>query len=84
MSEHNIVDLLLDDDSFDQLIEDALLDETMGRNINNNVSVSQVRLVPDDGTPTGDPFNGEQLVLAEGSEGERSVGEGPDQKAPPR
>ena len=55
--------------------------KTMGKNIN-NVYVSQVRLFPADGPPTGDPFNGERLVLAEGSKGERSVGEGPAQRAP--
>ena len=80
MSELN-VNPLLDDDSFDQLIEDEILNETMGKNFNNNAYVAQVRLFPADGPPTGDPFNGPRLVLMEGSNGERSVEEGSDQRA---
>ena len=41
MSERINVDPLLDDDSFDQLIEEAILDETMGENFNNNAYVAQ-------------------------------------------
>ena len=55
-SEHNIANPLLDDDSFDQLIEDAMLDETISKNIDNNCYVSQIRFFPADGPPTGDPF----------------------------
>ena len=79
MSEWN-VDLLLDNNSFDQLIEDAILNEMMGNNFNNNAYVPLVRLFPADGPPTGDQFDGPRLVLIEGSKGQRSVEEG--QRAP--
>ena len=82
MSECINVDPLLDKNTFNQLIEEAILDKTMGKNFNNNAYVSQVRLFPADGPPTGDPFNGLRLVLAKGSKGERSVEKGPDQRAP--
>ena len=83
MCENN--DPFSDDDEFDQLIEDALLDESIGNDIDNNTRVNyvpQVRLFPADGPPTEDPSNGPRLALADGSKGERGIEEGPCQRAP--
>ena len=56
------IDLFLDDD-IDQLFEDALLDDLIGNDINNNTAmnymyVPQVRLFPAVGPPTEDPPGG--------------------------
>ena len=74
--------MLLDNDLFDQLTEDSILVETMGKNFNSNTYVPQVRLFPAHGLPTGDSFNGPPLVRTEWSKGERSVEEGSDQRDP--
>ena len=75
-----------DNDEFDQLFEDGLLDNPMGNKINNNTLVNyvpQVRLFPADGPPTEDQLNGLRLALADGSKGERGTKEGPCQRALP-
>ena len=83
MCEHT--DPFADDEEFDQLFEDALLDESRGNDINDYTPVNyvpQVRLFPADGPPTEDPIDGPRLALADGSKGERGTEEGPCQRAP--
>ena len=83
MSKRN-VDPFSDDNEFDQLFEDVLLEGLMGNNINNNSFVNyvpQVRLFPADGPPTEDPLHEWRRTLEKGSKGERGIEEVPCQRA---